>query len=179
MTVPVTQPAGDYTGTATISANRVTSRKATIVLTVTSSVAKNSGVDEPWKQTRLAWLNSQLAASDEVIAPYTALQLQGSAISLLGRKLEVADNGLPRQITSYFSPLMTKMENVGHPLLTGGFDFLVEVKNKGMSQWTQAGKPKITKISDGAVTWTVTNTAENLSLEVSGRLSSMVLFNTP
>lgn len=170
LTVPANQPAGEYSGTVTITAKGGVSKMVKVMLTISNNAARNGGVDEPWNQTRLAWLNSQLAANDEVIAPYTPLQLQGNSISLLGRKLEIGDHGLPKQITSYFSPRMTRLDKEGHPLLTGGFEFQVVLKDKGLLQWTQADKITFNKISDGVVTWTVTNIADNIRLEVTGRL---------
>ncbi len=170
VTVPDQITPGNYVGTATIKADGTTARTITIKLTITDKVARNGGVDEPWKQTRLAWLDSRLAATDEVIAPYTPLVLNATAISLLGRKLDVGSNGLPKQITTYFSPLMTKLDKIGKPILSGGFDFQVVMKGQGPVKWTQTENVRFDKVSDGAISWRATSTAEGVRLDVSGRI---------
>ena len=170
LAVPESYAAGEYVGTATIRATGTNARKLTIRLKVSDKVSKNGGVEEPWKQTRLTWLNSTLASTDEIIAPYEALDVKGNSVSLLGRKMEVGDNGLPKQVLTYFSPLMTKLDNAGKPLLTNGFDFQVSPKGRGPVKWTQAKKPEFHNESNGVVNWMVVNNAENLRLEVIGRL---------
>ena len=40
---------------------------------VSDKTAQNDGVNEPWKMTRLKWLNSNMAQENTVIKPYTPL----------------------------------------------------------------------------------------------------------
>lgn len=168
--VPANVPAGEYTGTAAIQAAGTQPKTISIKITVTDKTSANGGVDEPWKQTRLTWLNSTLAANDEVIAPYTPIEVSGHTLSILGRKLEIGANGLPKQITTYFSPYMTKLDNVGKPLLSAGFDFEVSRNNKTDFRWTHAKSVEIKKESGGVASWTTTSTTDGLTLEVTGRL---------
>ncbi|MBL7847427.1 MAG: hypothetical protein JNL40_08170 [Cyclobacteriaceae bacterium] len=170
LTIPANAAEGEYTGTATIHSAKAEPVNVTIKLIITSKMATNGGVDEPWKQTRLAWLNSTLAANDEVIAPYTPIGHNRNSLSILGRKLEVDDNGLPKQIMTYFSPYMTKLDNIGRPLLSSGFDFQVVKSNKIPVKWIHPNKLTIHKESDGAASWTSVSTADGLTLEVTGRL---------
>ncbi len=169
-TIPEKTIPGLYKGIATITADGVAPRTISISLTITEKFVLNGRVDEPWKQTRLAWLNSRLAATDEVIAPYTPLVLNANAISLLGRKFELDDNGLPKQITTYFSPLMTKLDIVGKPMLSGAFEFQVILKGKGPVTWEQSERVRFDNISDGAISWKATRTSDAVRLEVTGRL---------
>lgn len=168
--VPASATPGEYTGTATIQAEGAEPRTVTIKLTVSDKSATNGGVDEPWKQTRLAWLNSTLAANDNVIAPYTPIEVKGYFMNILGRKLEIGENGLPRQITTYFSPLMTKLDNVGKPLLSSPFNFQVLRPNNTEYNWTNTTKPEIKKEGEGAVSWTSISTSSGMTMEVTGRL---------
>ncbi len=168
--VPANAVAGDYAGTVTIRAAGVEAKTIALRLAVTGNTALNGGVDEPSKQTRLAWLNSTLAVNDEVIAPYTPIDLKGHTLSILGRKLELAENGLPKQVTTYFSQYMTRMANLGKPLLSAPFDFEVLRSNKTPMRWHTSKKLEVHKQSDGAASWSATSTNESLSLEVSGRL---------
>ncbi len=76
------------------SDNAPSAKEIDIQLVVKNGTAKNHGVNEPWKMTRLTWLNSTMAKANTVIAPYTPLQISGDTISLLGRKVILDDNGL-------------------------------------------------------------------------------------
>ncbi|MBL7863917.1 MAG: hypothetical protein JNK10_03510 [Cyclobacteriaceae bacterium] len=170
VTIPENLPEGVYKGTATIQSAGSTSQTIAIHIAVAGAPAVNHGVDEPWKQTRLAWLDSKLGSSNDVIAPYTPLVVNGSAISLLGRKLDVGDNGLPAQITSYFSSSMTSLNSEGRPMLTGAFDFQVVGKGKGPLKWTSSAKPSFEKESDGLVRWNAISTSDDCSLQVTGKV---------
>ena len=169
LTVPTNASPGTYAGTATIRSS-AGERTVEIKLTVTDKHAVNGGVDEPWKQTRLAWLNSRVAATDEVIAPYTPIEMKGNTLSILGRKLELGENGLPRQITTYFSPYMTRLANVGRPLLSSPFDFQVLRNGSSPVKWLTAQKIVIVRESDGAASWSAVSSADGLTLEVKARL---------
>lgn len=169
LTVPTSAAPGEYSGTATVRSVEG-ERNVEIRLTVTSTTASNNGVDEPWKQTRLAWLNSKLAANDDVIAPYTPIEVKANTLSILGRKLEVGENGLPKQIITYFSPYMTKLDHVGKPVLFSPFDFEFLRSNKTALRLTPSKRVEIRKESDGAASWTAVSSNADLNLEVSGRL---------
>ena len=169
LTIPESLSTGEYTGSAVVQATGTVARTIAIRLKIAEKSVLNGGVDEPWKQTRLTWLNSQVGANDEVIAPYLPLELKGNSISLLGRKLEVGEMGLPKQITTYFSPEMTKLQAEGKQLLSASFEFSAISKEKGPVQWTNSKKLEF-QASPGAVTWTSENISEPLKLETEGRL---------
>nr|WP_258539367.1 glycoside hydrolase domain-containing protein [Chitinophaga oryzae] len=96
--VPADAAPGVYKGVATIHPEGKPAMPVRITLTVTGKTAVNSGFNEPWKQTRLKWLNSTLAQDNAVIAPYTPLEIKDSVISLLGRKVGIHKDGFPAQI---------------------------------------------------------------------------------
>ena len=83
--VPADLPAGIYKGTAIITAKNRASRTVPLQLTLSGNVSIKGGIDEPWKQTRLKWLNSTLAQENTVIAPYVPLTVDKNTVSLLGR----------------------------------------------------------------------------------------------
>jgi len=170
LTIPENQIPGLYTGTAIIQTKGSKARKVTIRLTVTDRISKHGGVDEPWKQTRLTWLNSTLAANDDVIAPYLPLEVAGNSISLLGREVEIGDQGLPAQLRTYFSPRMTALEKESRSILNAPFEFQLIRKGGESVTWVSGSKPEFHKESTGAITWNMVSTAANLKLEVSGRL---------
>ncbi len=71
--VPVTARAGIYKGKAIITVEGKSPMEVRIALTVSNDIAKNNGVNEPWKMTRLGWFNSTMAQENTVIATYTPL----------------------------------------------------------------------------------------------------------
>lgn len=166
--IPSNAAPGLYNGTVVVRASEG-ERSVQIKLTVNDKTAISAGVDDPMKQTRLAWLNSTLGANDEVIAPYQAIEVKGSTLSILGRKLELGENGLPKQIMTYFSPHMTRMDNLGKPLLSAGFEFAT-ARNGTAIKWNTSKRVELKKLSDGAAGWTASSTNEYLSLDVTGRL---------
>ena len=69
--------AGTYQGTVTVSAANAESKTVQVSLNVSENVIANHGDNEPWRHSRLRWLNSQIGFDDEVIAPYTPLVMKG------------------------------------------------------------------------------------------------------
>src|SRR5690606_22115878 len=100
--IPEDIPSGLYKGTDTALTAYGLHETLQIELTVNPELAVDHGVNEPWKQTHLTWLNSTLAENNTVIRPYTPLKKTEDKIALLGRQLQVAKTGFPAQIESYF-----------------------------------------------------------------------------
>ena len=100
------------------------------------------GDSEPWRHSRLRWLNSTLGEEDEVTRPYKAVQFRNSVFSCLGRKVTLdAKHLLPKQITAWDTPI-----------LEAPIRFVVETK-EGMKQYEatyQLNKQTSTHIS---TTW--------------------------
>ena len=107
--VPEQLTAGQYTGTVTVQAAGMKPKQVKVTLNVTDNLIANHGDNEPWRHSRLRWLNSQIGFDDEVIAPYIPLNVQDKTISLLGRKVTLQPNGFPAQITSYFKETLTEI----------------------------------------------------------------------
>lgn len=91
---------GRYSGTVTL---RCGAEKAVLAVTaeINGSVADH-GFDEPEKLTRLSWLDSTAGLGGKLPSPYTAPELSGRTVSILGRSVTVGDDGLPSRFTSYF-----------------------------------------------------------------------------
>jgi hypothetical protein len=167
--VPRTATPGVYKGKAIISAKGKTPLTITILLTVTQQILKDGGISEPWKMTRLQWLNSTLAQENKVIAPYTPLQVKSNTISLLGRKLELNPDGFPGQIQTFFTPEMTGYSSSPKNILTEPMQWIAEMKGGKKLTFKNSGI-KFTATQPGIVQWTSTNTSEAVKMEVKGSL---------
>ncbi len=150
--IPKNIPAGIYKGKATITAGNAAPTTIDIAITVSNKTLADGGISDPQKQTRLHWINSTMAQENTVITPYTPLTLQQKTISLLGRKVELNDEGFPKQIQTFFTPEMTgytdqpnailyepihfhftKMDGKNFPLKAKGFHFTRQ--ESGTYQW--------------------------------------------
>ncbi len=167
--IPLTIDSGFYSGKITISGKGILSKNLPFGITITNDVAKNNGVNEPWKMTRLKWLNSTMAQENTVIKPYTPLKVSGNTISLLGRKVELNKDGFPKQIQTFFTPEMTSYTLQPNNLLTEGIHFHF-TKNDGKDvQWKNSGIT-FTLRQPGTVQWLAVNTSDDLKMEVKASL---------
>jgi hypothetical protein len=168
--IPATATASTYTGTATVKADNAPETSIRITLIVKNQQAVKGGVNTPQLQTRLAWLNSTLAQKNDVIKPYTPLLVDDKNISLLGRKVTLANSGFPAQIQTFFTPEMTEMTATPKNILGEGIHFHIinsathkdiAFKNEGLN---------FTQKEPGIVKWTAVNTSDPLKMEVSGSI---------
>jgi hypothetical protein len=169
--VPQNIPSGKYTGTVKVTDDNNTEEKEiSITLFVSNAVAKANGVNEPWKMTRLKWLNSTMAQDNTVIAPYTPLKVSGNTISLSGRKVLLDNDGLPEQIQTFFTPEMTGYQSQPNNLLAEGIHFHFTKKSDGKDIDLKKKGVQFTMKQPGTVEWTATNTSDELKMEVEGSL---------
>ncbi len=168
--IPLTAVAGLYTGTATVQARGLPVKKIALFITVSNSTAVNSGVNEPAKMTRLAWLNSDLAQKNDVIAPYTPLQVAGNTIGLLGRKLELNNDGFPKQIQTFFTEEMTGLTDQPTNLFYEAIHFHFIRASDGKDMKFRNNGLVFTKQEPGTVQWNAVNTNDTIETTVSASL---------
>ncbi len=162
--VPQDVAEGLYNGTATIVSNNNPSTEIALNIFVHNETAKNNGVDEPWKMTRLKWLNSDMAQQNNVIKPYTPLKVSGNTISLLGRKILLNNDGLPKQIETFFTEEMTDYATHPKNILQQPFQFDASINNKKIA-WKNSGVTFTSK-EEGTVKWQSTSTSPSLKMNV-------------
>jgi len=167
--VPEDAVPATYTGKAIISVNGKTAKEVTISLKVNDQLLKDGGVNEPWKMTRLRWLNSTMAQDNTVIAPYTELVVKGNEISLLGRKVTVNKDGFPSQIQTFYTPEMTEYSKTPNNLLTEGIHFHF-VKADGKNMVLKSKGLQFIKTEPGTVQWTAISSNDTLKMEVTASL---------
>lgn len=167
--IPEDAKAGVYTGVVRVSANGEQTTSIKISLKIDNAIAKDRGVNEPWKQTRLTWLNSTLYEKNTVIPPYIPLQRSGDEIALLGRKVTIAKTGFPAQLQSFFTQAMTSIGNTPKDLLTEPIHF--HFTKSGGKEIKFASSPiDYTEQSEGTVSWQVKNTSPEIEMDVNGSL---------
>ncbi|WP_288204960.1 glycoside hydrolase domain-containing protein [uncultured Parabacteroides sp.] len=158
--------AGTYQGTVTVSAANAESKAVQVSLNVSENVIANHGDNEPWRHSRLRWLNSQIGFDDEVIAPYTALVMKDKTISCLGREVKLSDLGLPEHITSYFKETMTGIGTNGRSVLAAPMELAADG-----GAWENLNF-EITKHKQGAIAWKALNQNSRFLMDLEGEMES-------
>ena len=169
--VPLKIAAGIYKGKAVVSADGLQPTSIDIALTVTGKTATDGGISEPWKQTRLKWLNSTLAQENTVIAPYTPLEVSGdSAISLLGRRITVSKDGFPKQVQTFFTKEMTGYQTAPNNLLYEAVHFHFTKSSDGKDVKLINGPVSFMQKSAGTVQWNCSSSSDSLQMDVTASL---------
>ena len=158
--------AGTYQGTVTVSAANAESKTVQVSLNVSENVIANHGDNEPWRHSRLRWLNSQIGFDDEVIAPYTPLVMKDKTISCLGREIKLSDLGLPEHITSYFKETMTGIGTNGPSVLAAPMELAADG-----GAWENLNF-EITKHKQGAIAWKALNQNSRFLMDLEGEMES-------
>lgn len=89
---------GLYEGTLTLKPQGLPVQTIPVSLTVAGEPIANAGTDDLWRMARLSWLDSTLGLDDEVIAPFTPIEVAGATLSFVLRSVTYDAVGLPRSI---------------------------------------------------------------------------------
>jgi hypothetical protein len=164
--VPEKQPAGTYEGTLTVSADGAETKSVKVRLHVSEHLIANHGDNEPWRHSRLRWLNSQIGEDDEVVAPYLPLTRTDKTIGLLGRDVTLSATGFPAQINSYFKETMTELGTQPRAMLRQP----MELKADG-GEWRNVDFA-ITKHKAAAIGWHAINENDAFLMNLDGNIES-------
>lgn len=167
--VPEGAVTGVYAGTATVSAPGKAPVTLPVRLTVGAGVIADHGDDDPWRLSRLRWLDSRLRLDTTLVPPYTPVLVLGDTIRILGRDVSLASTGLPAQITSYFTEEMTAVGHRGRPLLAAPIAFIAQDSSGHQLGWRGLGV-QVTRQLPGAALWTAASEAGALRMHTRAQL---------
>ncbi len=167
--VPEQAVPGVYTGSVTIGATGASPVALAVRITVAAIRIADHGDDEPWRLSRLRWLDSRLRLDTTLVAPYTPVRVRGATLDVLGREIALAPTGLPAQITSFFTPEMTSIGTKGRPLLAGPVTFVAEQTGGRRLAWAGDGV-RVTRSLPGAALWEATSHAGALAMHTRAQL---------
>jgi hypothetical protein len=162
-------PSGVYTGQVTVIPADQKPQTIQLELTVTENILKDGGDSEPWRHSRLQWLNSRIAENDEIVPPFTPMTVKKNTIECLGRKVTLGKSGLPQRIQSYFATEMTHLGKKGVEILEEPVRFVIESPNSKLSKWKHSGI-RISKKSPGTIAWESISKAGPITLENSATM---------
>lgn len=160
---------GRYTGFVTVTPKELPEKKVKLVLDVQKDVLADRGDGEPWRHSRLRWLNSQLAADHEVVDPFEPLNLDDHTITCLGRMIILDDMGLPEKYLTYFTPGVTGLKNEGEEVISNPIRFNIK-DNNGRNQPWELMDFTFLRTVPGLISWQSDNKAGNIRMVCNGTM---------
>ncbi|MFC5740987.1 glycoside hydrolase domain-containing protein [Dyella tabacisoli] len=169
--IPTDAKPGVYRGELTISADGVPAQRVPLAITVGAAAAVAHGDDQPFKLSRLRWMNSTLAQDDTLVKPFTAVSVKGSTLGILGRDVKLDASGLPAQIDSHFDQRMTGFAKQPQAMLAAPMRLLVQ-DAAGVHALSAAHRPAVQQDGPGRVHWQINGNAGPLQGEVQASLEA-------
>jgi len=162
--IPEDAEPGLYRGSVTITPAGTAAKSVSLEIEVSPEPVTAAGDDEPWRHSRLRWLDSRIAFDDELVKPFTPVEVEGNTVSILGRQVDIGATGFPRRIRSYFAPEMTHLHDDARGVLHGPIELLVESEGKVL-EWEGSG-PRFESHGPGRVSWVASSQAGELAMAV-------------
>ncbi len=159
---------GTYRGSVTVGANG-DDQLIPLLLHVNGDPVPNHGYDEGSHLSRLNWLNSTLGSDDNITGGFIPVKHDGNRITILGRTVEIAGNGLPASILSYFGPSNQSLVDKAEPVISHPFRFIIEKENGEVVRLVP-GNLIFTKTTPSGITWQVLNSSAGFDLELAGQM---------
>jgi len=161
------QASGRFQGQIALSVPGVPPVDVRLQLSIAGAPLEDCGDGQGWRLSRLRWLDSTIAQSDEVVVkPFVPLRRKGNELFLLGRRLTLADSGLPLGMASFFNGSNTRVGDKPTEVLAQPLQLIVETEAGAVK--FNAGKVKFLREKPCVIEWTAANDSPALSLEVSG-----------
>ena len=161
--IPKDLPPGEYKGEVSVSPDGLEGSQVMVLLHVTEEILEDAGDSDPWKHSRLRWIDSTLALDDGVVPPFTPMKLDNTKVSCLGREVTIDKSGLLQSIQSYFTPEVTKIGTNGREILASPIRLVIEDADGNVLPWTEKGA-ELTKKAEGVVAWISENTTGPLTM---------------
>ena len=168
--VSLGQPSGIYRGKAMISADGTNKQVIDVTLRILDEIAENRGYNTPQNQSRLNWLDSEIAIDNKVVSPFSPIAIHNNTLSILGRKLTFNNDGLPLKITSSFTESNHSTDGFERNILSHDVHF--NITEKGKPVVFSSSKPKFITLDSGLAEWITNSTSERFSIDLNGKMES-------
>jgi len=159
--LPENIPAGSYKGTITLRPENADPQTMEINLKIVNKVLADRGDSEPWRHSRLRWLNSTLGIDDKPTKPYEAIEFLGNnAYKLTDKKLTMDPGGMPGSI-----------QVSGTEILTRPISFVVETQG-GTEQFSLPEDVTLLKNEPGVISGKWKSHSKSIELSATGVVES-------
>ena len=167
--VPEDAAPGAYAANVTVAPAGLPATAVPVTLDVSPEAIADHGDDDPWRMSRLRWLDSTIAVDDDLVAPYTPVTIDGRTLGVLGRTVTLDALGFPRSIRSRFAIEMTHLADTGREVLAGPVSLVVAGADGRVWPW-RSPKTTVTKQATGVVGWDSTAVAGPIRLDTRATL---------
>lgn len=157
---------GSLEGSICVTPSGKAGRCVSVLLHVEGEPIAEHGDCEPWRHSRLRWLDSTIAMDDGLTQPFTPLRTEKNAIQGLGHRLFLTEDGLPKQVQSCFSPSVDRISRTSRDILSSPAEF--QIFSPGIQEITQPAA--ITEQKEGIVRWKSERTAGALTVSIEGSM---------
>ncbi len=170
--IPETIPAGIYKGGIRVIPENDLPQTVEVILQIENKVLEDRGDSEPWRHSRLRWLNSTLGIDEQPTKQYDPIKsLSNSTYRLTNKELKMNAGEFPESI---------KVEET--EILSNRVSFIIETK-KGLEEFSLAQNVRLLKNSPGFMTkaWQANSTNFSISgvstLESDGYINYKIQLN--
>ena len=159
--IPENIPAGTYTGVIMVAPENAATQKVEVNLKIGDKILADRGDNEPWRHSRLRWLNSTLGIDDKPTKPYEAIEPLGDMVyRLTTKKLTLDRSGMPGSI-----------QVTGTEILSRSLSFIVETKD-GIEQFSLPEDVKLLKNEPGVMSGAWKNHSKDIEMTGVGIVES-------
>ncbi len=159
--IPEQIPEGIYKGEIKVIPENATPQTVAITLKIGEKILADRGDSEPWRHSRLRWLNSSLGIDDQPTKSYDPIKYLGRSVyGLAGKELTMDRSGMPGAITVS-----------GTNILTQPLSFVVETKT-GIENFSLPEDVKLLKNTPGAMSGGWNSHSENFRITGVGVIES-------
>ena len=164
------QSPGSYEGTVTVNVPGLHSQQIDLVLNVQNEGIAEAGAHDLWRHARLAWLDSTIGLDDEVFDPYTPVDWskKKKTVSILGRKLTLGPDGLPKSIVSTFGRSVDHVKAPPREILSAPIT-LNALREGNLVEWNHTDFGVVDRAS-GALSWQAQSTAPDFRRSVRAKM---------
>ncbi|MCG8307083.1 MAG: DUF6067 family protein [Cytophagales bacterium] len=159
--IPKDIKSGKYKGQITILAENTSPQKIDISIMITSEVLADRGDSEPWRHSRLRWLNSTLGIDDQPIKGYRPISFLGDrTYGFTGKTMTISESGFPGSFK------VKDTEILSRPIA-----FVVETQ-KGKEQFSGPQNVQLVKNAPGKMIGSWASVSKNIKIEGVGTIES-------
>lgn len=150
------QPKGSYKGSIDITTANGETQSMPITIQVSGEMLTDRGDSEPWRHSRIRWLNSTLGIADTPTTGYEDMLFTDQTIKISGRSIKLSDD----------HPLPSHIEADGEELLGKPLAFIIETE-RGIEQYKATFK--VEQKSEGHISGSFSSETPRLKIEGSLR----------
>jgi hypothetical protein len=158
---------GTYRGQIQIKPAGLPATVIEVSLNVTGNTIANHGYNDETKLSRLAWLNTKVALDNGITNGFKQVDREQKRISILGRTIQLSNEGLPLDIQTYFDKNNELILPKGEPIIAAPIKFIIEQNGKELV--LRANTLKFEDHFPGSTHWETKLTGGDITVTVKGR----------